>query len=90
LLLFDYRVALTILVVFLCGLAATRKSLFPPCSPAAVCHLRTDGSIGWFDGNADGRFDGDDFVCAPEKYRRRNRRAVARRGVAPKPESTKL
>ena len=44
LLMFDYRVALTILVVFLCGLAVTRKSLFPAMF-AYVCLPLADG---WF------------------------------------------
>ena len=44
LLMFDYRVALTIFVVFLCGLAVTRKSLFPSMF-AYVCLPLADG---WF------------------------------------------
>ena len=41
---FDYRVALTILVVFLAGVAVTRKSLFPAMF-AYVCLPLADG---WF------------------------------------------
>lgn len=44
LLMFDYRVALTILVVFLAGVAVTRKSLFPAMF-AYVCLPLADG---WF------------------------------------------
>jgi glycerol-3-phosphate acyltransferase PlsY len=44
LLLYDYRVALTILIVFLAGLVATRKSLFPAMF-AYVCLPLAEG---WF------------------------------------------
>jgi len=44
LLMFDYRVAFTIFVVFLCGFAVTRKSLFPAMF-AYVCLPLADG---WF------------------------------------------
>jgi glycerol-3-phosphate acyltransferase PlsY len=43
LLVFDYRVALTILVLFLGGLAVTRKSLFPAMFAFACLPL-----VGWF------------------------------------------
>jgi len=48
LLMFDYRVALTILAVFLCGFAVTRKSLFPAmfafvCLPLASLWFNRDG-----------------------------------------------
>ncbi len=91
LLLFDYRVALTVFVVFLCGLAITRKSLFPAMF-AYVCLPLADG---WFHRAgltatlmtlmavmilfAHRRNIGEEFAGL-----------WARRGVVPKPESTKL
>jgi glycerol-3-phosphate acyltransferase PlsY len=91
LLLFDYRVALTILVVFLCGLAATRKSLFPAMF-ACGCLPFADG---WF--HRDGLTATLTAVLTAMILfaHRRNigeeiAGLLARRGVAPKPESTKL
>jgi len=91
LLLLDYRVALTILVVFLCGLAVTRKSLFPAML-AYVCLPLADG---WFHRAgltaalmavlsamilfAHRRNIGEEFAGL-----------WARRGVVPKPEPPKL
>jgi glycerol-3-phosphate acyltransferase PlsY len=91
LLLFDYRVALTILVVFLCGLAVTRKSLFPAML-AYVCLPLADG---WFHRAgltatlmtvlsamilfAHRKNIGEEFAGL-----------LARRGVVPKPESPEL
>ena len=91
LLLFDYRVALTILVVFLCGFAVTRKSLFPAMF-AYVCLPLADG---WFHRAgltamlmtmvaamilfAHRRNIGEEFAAL-----------LARRGVVPKPEPPKL
>jgi glycerol-3-phosphate acyltransferase PlsY len=91
LLLFDYRVALTILVVFLCGLAVTRKTLFPAMF-AYVCLPLADG---WF--NRAGLTVTLMAILSAMilfAHRRNIGEEIAglwaRRGVVPKPESTKL
>jgi len=91
LLLFDHRVALTILVVFLCGLAVTRKTLFPAMF-AYVCLPLVDG---WF--HRAGLTAGLMTVLSAMilfAHRRNISEEIAglsaRRGVVPKPESTKL
>ena len=91
LLMFDYRVALTILVVFLCGFAVTRKSLFPAMF-AYVCLPLADG---WFD--RDG-LTATLMAILSAMILFAHRRNIgeeiagllARRGVVPKPESPKL
>ena len=91
LLLFDYRVALTILAVFLCGWAVTRKSLFPAMLAYACLPL----ADGWF--HRAGLTAALMAVLAAMILfaHRRNigeeiAGQLARRGVVPKPESTKL
>jgi glycerol-3-phosphate acyltransferase PlsY len=91
LLLFDYRVALTILVVFLCGWAVTRKTLFPAMF-AYICLPLADG---WFH-----RAGSTATLMAVLSamilfaHRRNIGEEIAglwaRRGVVPKPESPKL
>jgi glycerol-3-phosphate acyltransferase PlsY len=91
LLMFDYRVALTILVVYLCGFAVTRKSLFPAMF-AYVCLPLADG---WFD--RDG-LTATLMAILSAMILFAHRRNIgeeiagllARRGVVPKPESPKL
>ena len=91
LLLFDYRVALTILVVFLCGWAVTRKSLFPAML-AYVCLPLADG---WFHRAG---LTATLMAVLSAMILFAHRRNIgeeiagqwARRGVVPKPESTKL
>ena len=91
LLLFDYRVALTILGVFLCGWAVTRKTLFPAMF-AFVCLPLADG---WF--HRAGLTAALMAVLSAMilfAHRRNIGEEIAgmwaRRGVVPKPESTKL
>jgi len=91
LLLFDYRVALTILVVFLCGLAVTRKTLFPAML-AYVCLPLADG---WFHRAG---LTATLMTLVAMMILFAHRRNIgeeiavlwARRGVVPKPESPKL
>jgi glycerol-3-phosphate acyltransferase PlsY len=91
LLMFDYRVALTILVVFLAGYAVTRKSLFPAMF-AYVCLPLADG---WFHraGLTATLMTG---VAAIILFAHRRNFAeemavfMARRDAAPKPEHTEL
>ena len=91
LLLFDYRVALTILAVFLCGLAVTRKSLLPAML-AYVCLPLADG---WFHRAG---LTATLMAVLSAMILFAHRRNIgeeiagllARRGVVPKPESTKL
>jgi len=91
LLLFDYRVALTILVVFLCGWAVTRKTLFPAMF-AYVCLPLADG---WFHRAG---LTATLMAVLSAMILFAHRRNIgeeiagllARRGVVPKPESTKL
>ena len=91
LLLFDYRVALTILVVFLCGLAVTRKTLFPAML-AYVCLPLADA---WFHRAG---LTATLMAVLSAMILFAHRRNIgeeiagqwARRGVVPKPESTKL
>ncbi|MGA3283693.1 MAG: glycerol-3-phosphate acyltransferase [Verrucomicrobiota bacterium] len=91
LLMFDYRVALTILVVFLGGFAATRKSLFPAMFVYAGLPL-----VDWW-------FNHDGLtatlmtvLAAIILFAHRKNLAeeiatlLARRGIASKPEHTKL
>jgi glycerol-3-phosphate acyltransferase PlsY len=91
LLMFDYRVALTILVLFLGGFAVTRKSLFPAMFVFAGLPL-----VDWW-------FNRDDLtatlmtvLAAIILFAHRRNLAeeiaalLARRGVASKPEHTKL
>ena len=91
LLMFDYRVALTILVLFLAGFAVTRKSLFPAMFAFACLPL-----VDWW-------FNRDDLtatlmtvLAAIILFAHRRNLAeeiaalLARRGVASKPEHTKL
>ncbi len=91
LLLFDYRVALTILVVFLCGFAFTRKSLFPAMF-AYVCLPLADG---WFH-RAGLTATLMAVLSAMILFAHRGNIGeeiaglLARRGIMPKPESTKL
>ena len=90
-LLFDYRVALTILAVFLCGLAVTRKTLFPAML-AYVCLPLADG---WFHRTG---LTATLMAVLTAMILFAHRRNIgeeiaglcARRGVVPKPESTKL
>jgi glycerol-3-phosphate acyltransferase PlsY len=91
LLLFDYRVALTILVVFLCGLAVTRKTLFPAML-ACICLPLADG---WFHrAGLTATLMAVLSVMILFAHRRNIGEEIAglwaRRGVVPKPESTKL
>jgi glycerol-3-phosphate acyltransferase PlsY len=91
LLMFDYRVVLMILVVFLCGLAVTRKTLFPAmlayaCLPLASLWFNRDGMTATLMAVlsamilfAHRRNIGEEIAGL-----------LARRGVVPKPESTKL
>jgi hypothetical protein len=82
---------LTILVVFLCGFAVTRKSLFPAMF-AYVCLPLADG---WFD--RDG-LTATLMAILSAMILFAHRRNIgeeiagllARRGVVPKPESPKL
>ena len=91
LLMFDYRVALTILVVFLCGFAVTRKSLFPAMF-AYVCLPLADG---WFH-RAGSTATLMTIVAAMILFAHRRNigeeiaALSARPGVVPKPESPKL
>ncbi|HXR03253.1 MAG TPA: glycerol-3-phosphate acyltransferase [Verrucomicrobiae bacterium] len=91
LLMFDYRVALTILVVFLAGFAVTRKSLFPAMF-AYVCLPLADG---WFH-RAGSTATLMTIVAAIILFAHRRNLAeemaalLARREVASKPEHTKL
>jgi glycerol-3-phosphate acyltransferase PlsY len=91
LLLFDYRVALTILVVFLCGWAVTRKTLFPAML-AYICLPLADG---WFH-HAGLTATLMAVLSAMILFAHRRNIGeeiaglLARRGVVPKPESTKL
>ena len=91
LLMFDYRVALTILVLFLGGFAVTRKSFFPAMFVFACLPL-----VDWW-------FNRDDLtatfmtvLAAIILFAHRRNLAeeiaalLARRGVASKPEHTKL
>jgi glycerol-3-phosphate acyltransferase PlsY len=91
LLMFDHRVALTILVLFLGGFAITRKSLFPAMFVFACMPL-----VDWW-------FNRDDLtatlmtvLAAIILFAHRRNLAeeiaalLARRGVASKPEHTKL
>jgi len=91
LLMFDYRVALTMLVLFLGGFAITRKSLFPAMFAFACLPL-----VDWW-------FNRDDLtatlmtvLAAIILFAHRRNLAeeiaalLARRGVASKPEHTKL
>ena len=91
LLMFDYRVALTMLVLFLGGFAVTRKSLFPAMFVFACLPL-----VDWW-------FNRDDLtatlmtvLAAIILFAHRRNLAeeiaalLARRGVASKPEHTKL
>jgi glycerol-3-phosphate acyltransferase PlsY len=91
LLMFDYRVALTILVLFLGGFAVTRKSLFPAMFAFASLPL-----VDWW-------FNCDHLtatlmtvLAAIILFAHRRNLAeeiaalLARRGVASKPEHTKL
>jgi glycerol-3-phosphate acyltransferase PlsY len=91
LLMFDHRVALTILVLFLGGFAVTRKSLFPAMFVFACLPL-----VDWW-------FNRDDLtatlmivLAAIILFAHRRNLAeeiaalLARRGVASKPEHTKL
>jgi glycerol-3-phosphate acyltransferase PlsY len=91
LLVFDYRVALTILAVFLCGFVITRKSLFPAMFVYAGLPL-----VDWWF-NHDGLTATLMTVLAAIILfaHRRNlaeeiAASLARRGVASKPEHTKL
>ena len=91
LLVFDYRVALTILVLFLGGFAATRKSLFPAMFVYACLPL-----VDWWF-NRDGLTATLMTVLAAMILfaHRRNfaeeiAALLARRGMASKPEHTKL
>jgi glycerol-3-phosphate acyltransferase PlsY len=91
LLMFDYRVALTIFVVFLAGVIVTRKSLFPAMF-AYVCLPLADG---WFH-RAGLTATLMTAVAAIILFAHRRNLAeemaalLARRGVASKPEHTKL
>jgi len=91
LLMFDYRVALTILVVFLCGFIVTRKPLFPAMF-AYICLPLADG---WFH-RAGLTATLMTIVTAIILFAHRRNLAeemtalVARRDPAPKPERTKL
>ena len=91
LLMFDYRIALTMLVLFLGGFAVTRKSLFPAMFAFAGLPL-----VDWW-------FNRDDLtatlmtvLAAIILFAHRRNLAeeiaalLARRGVASKPEHTKL
>ena len=91
LLMFDYRVALTMLVLFLGGFAVTRKSLFPAMFVFACLPL-----VDWW-------FNRDGLTVTPMTVlaaiilfaHRRNlaeeiAALLARRGVVPKPEPPKL
>jgi glycerol-3-phosphate acyltransferase PlsY len=91
LLVFDYRVALTIFVVFLAGFAATRKSLFPAmfvyaCLPLVDWWFNRDGLTATL----------MTVLAAIILFAHRRNLAeemaalLARRGVASKPEHTKL
>ena len=91
LLLFDYRVALTILAVFLCGWAVTRKTLFPAMF-AYVCLPLADG---WFHrAGLTATLMTLVAVMILFAHRRNIGEEIAvlwaRRGVVPKPESPKL
>ena len=91
LLMFDYRVALTMLVLFLGGFAVTRKSLFPAmfafaCLPLADWWFNRDGLTATL----------MTVLAAIILFAHRRNLAeeiaalLARRGVASKPEHTKL
>lgn len=91
LLMFDYRVVLTILVVFLCGFVVTRKSLFPAMF-AFVCLPLADG---WFNRNGLTATLMTVLAAIILFAHRRNlaeemAALLARRGMASKPEHTKL
>ena len=91
LLLFDYWVAFTIFVVFLCGFAVTRKSLFP----AMLAYLCLPLADGWFhrDGLAAVLLT---VLAAMILFAHRKNLSeetaalLARRGVSSKPEHTEL
>ncbi len=91
LLVFDYRVALTILVVFLAGVVVTRKSLFPAMF-AYVCLPLVDG---WFH-RAGLTATLMTVLAAIILFAHRRNLAeemaalLARRGIASKPGHTKL
>jgi glycerol-3-phosphate acyltransferase PlsY len=91
LLMYDYRVALTMLVVFLAGVVVTRRSLFPAMF-AYVCLPLVDG---WFH-RAGLTAALMTVVAAIILFAHRRNLAeeiaalLARRGVASKPEHTKL
>jgi glycerol-3-phosphate acyltransferase PlsY len=91
LLMFDYRVALTMLVLFLGGFAVTRKSLFPAMFVFAGLPL----ADWWFNRN-DQTATLMTVLAAIILFAHRRNLAeeiaalLARRGVASKPEHTKL
>ncbi|MGD0745924.1 MAG: glycerol-3-phosphate acyltransferase [Verrucomicrobiota bacterium] len=91
LLMFDYRVALTMLVVFLAGLVVTRKSLFPAMFAYACLPL----ADGWFH-RAGLTATLMTAVAAIILFAHRRNLAeemaalLARRAMASKPEHTKL
>ena len=91
LLMYDYRVALSILVVFLAGLLVTRKTLFP----AMFAYLCLPLADGWFQ-RAGLTATLMTVVAAIILFAHRRNLAeemaalLARRGVASKPEHTKL
>ncbi len=91
LLMFDYRVALTMLVLFLGGFAVTRKSLFPAMFAFACLPL-----VDWWFNRDDVTATLMTVLAAIILFAHRRNLAeeiaalVARRGVASKPEHTKL
>ncbi len=91
LLMFDYRVALTMLVLFLGGFAVTRKSLFPAMFAFACLPL-----VDWWFNRDDVTATLMTVLAAIILFAHRRTLAeeiaalVARRGVASKPEHTKL
>ena len=77
LLMFDYRVALTMLVLFLGGFAVTRKSSFP--GHVCVCLSAAGGLVVQPrrpDGDTHDRSGGNYFVCAPAEFSGRNSSAA--------------
>jgi len=91
LLMFDYRIALTMLVLFLGGVTVARKTLFPAMFAYACLPL-----VGWWFNRDDVTATLMTVLAAIILFAHRRNLAeeiaalLARRGVASKPEHTKL